>query len=170
MATEIQQTAVRTALLEFPWHDYGLDMVEDAEPDWAEHAAKAVSDALTKIDGTHTEMTEAVGRAATNGGNKITVEIPHYEAVMYDQYGDLMTEEYYDTWKAAWDSGTEMDGPDEIAVVTGSAKPADARAPGSYFLVDKVVEYDVISLESAEIDSRWQQAKWIARALNHEHA
>lgn len=45
---ELVKTA-RQAILDFDWSDYGLDEVSDADPEYADHLAKAVVDAIRAV-------------------------------------------------------------------------------------------------------------------------
>jgi hypothetical protein len=162
MASEVQIAAIRTAVLEFDWHNYGLDEVGNSDAEYADWLTSSIVKALDKLD--HPDIE---GAAATPGADIREPDlVPTYVAVMYDEHGDVMDDGYYTAWKQMFEPEASMEGPDEICVVTGSAMPDDARKPGSYFTVDKVVHYDVASDTPDDIESKWLMAQRIAESLN----
>lgn len=79
-------------------------------------------------------------------------------ATMSDDYGNL-----HDTVEEAAEGGGYV----EIAVVRGSAAPADGRMPGSYGPADVLYRWeDSDFYEPEDVERRWVQAVAVAEALN----
>lgn len=88
-------------------------------------------------------------------------------AVCCDRYGWTVSDEELSDWCDRWEDGEQDDdGPDEIAVVTGSALPVDGKLPGSHRTLDEIALWRIDDAEPDEIRQRWAMAKRIAAALN----
>lgn len=94
-------------------------------------------------------------------------------AVMYDQQGFVLTDEEFSDWCDRWDANSPdvaEEGPNEIAVVTGTALPVPSgdfeRGPGTHFELDVIAEWDVFSDEPVSIRVKWARAQSIAKLLN----
>ena len=83
--SEINETAIRTALREFAWDNYGLDNVAEADPEWATHLAAKVQLALVAVE-RPTELSAEARRAAG-------IPSQVFQAVAYDDSGYTMTDE-----------------------------------------------------------------------------
>lgn len=94
-------------------------------------------------------------------------------AVMYDQQGFVLSDEEFSDWCAKWDANSPdvvEEGPNEIAVVTGTALPIASgsfeRGPGTHFTLDVIAEWDVFSDEPDSIRVKWSRAQSIAKLLS----
>ena len=99
---------------------------------------------------------------------------PTWVAVVSDRDGFVMTDEEIRAWCANPDEAELVNDstPEEIAIVTGSAKPDNGersgapRLPGSYFSEDRFYEVEISWLEPDEVLRWWERAVAVTAAMN----
>lgn len=99
---------------------------------------------------------------------------PTWIAVISDSDGFVMTDEDIRAWCADQDAAEYANDstPEELAIVTGTAKPDDGarsgapRLPGSWTSEDRLLEEDLSSDEPDTILRKWERAVAVAAALN----
>ena len=91
---------------------------------------------------------------------------PTWVAVVSDRYGYVLTDEEVRAWCADPDERGDST-PEEIAIVTASAKPENGeRMPSSYFSNDRFYEVDIDYLEPDEVLRWWERAVAVTAAMN----